>query len=131
MSNRIFKTVYWGKDHSTEVVFEPTDTLPPKELIIACAVFPLYGTSIVMSKPARGWGLIGGHREDDETAEECIRREADEEASITLGDLQLVGQWVTKKKFHSPHNEQYPDKGYQMLYVSDVKDLNAFSPQFE
>jgi ADP-ribose pyrophosphatase YjhB (NUDIX family) len=129
--NYHFKTVHWGDDRSTEVVFEPISTLPPKELISSCFVFALYeGNKVIMTKPKRGWGLPGGHREGDETAEECVQREAAEEASITLKDVQL-GRWVAKKKFDSPFNQHYPDLAYQLLFVANVDSLNDFSSEFE
>lgn len=84
-----------------------------------------------MSKPKRGWGLPGGHREGDETPEECVRREADEEASVELGDLELIGRWEAKKKFHSPLNEKYPELAYQLLYVANVTNLKPFKSEHE
>jgi 8-oxo-dGTP pyrophosphatase MutT (NUDIX family) len=132
MTRHSFKTVYWGPDQSTEVVFEPVSILPDKDLITACFVFAVHdGDNVIMSRPERGWGLVGGHREGDETAEECVRREAYEEAAITLGDLTLIGRWATKKKFHSPHNRKYPDRGYQLLFVADVTKIDQFTPQLE
>lgn len=131
-ANRQFKTIHWADDQSTEVKFEPVDTLPTKELISSCFVFALYeGDKVIMAKPKRGWGLPGGHREGDETAEECVRREAAEEASITLKNLRLVGRWAAKKKFNSPLNEKYPKLAYQLLYVANVDEMKRFDPQFE
>jgi hypothetical protein len=101
MKKRIFKTLYWGDDQSTEVVFEATSELPPQELITACMVIALHGKdNIVLSKPERGWGIPGGHREEGETAKECLHREAMEEAAMTLKNIQLVDRWATKKRFH-------------------------------
>lgn len=132
MKQHAFKTAYWGEDLSTEVVFEATEEFPELELVTACMVIARHGNdTIVFSKPERGWGLPGGHREEGETAEECLHREAMEEAAMTLENLELIGRWATKKRFHSPHNAKYPDTGYQLLYVADVKDLHDFTPQLE
>lgn len=132
MKEYSFKPIYWGDDQSTEVVFEPIRKLPPQELITACMVLALHGKdSIVLSKPERGWGIPGGHREEGEAAEECLHREALEEAAMTLENIQLIGRWATKKRFHSPHNAKYPDQGYQLLYVAGVKELREFTPQLE
>lgn len=132
MKEYAFKTIYWGEDQSTEVVFEAVDGLPATELVTACMVFALHERDkVVLSRPGRGWGLPGGHREDGESIEDCLHREAMEEAAMTLENLQLVGRWATKKRFDSLHNAQYPDRGYQLLYVADVKELHEFTPQFE
>ena len=73
MKNYSFETIYWGADRSTEVIFEPTNELPPQDLVTACMVLALYDKDkIVLSKPERGWGILGGHREQGETAEECL-----------------------------------------------------------
>lgn len=126
-----FKTVYWISDHSSEVNFQATSELPDKELVSSCFVFPIYKDGIVMSKPKRGWGLPGGHREGEESGEECVRREADEEASIELGELELIGRWEAKKKFHSPLNEKYPELAYQLLYVAKVTKFKTFKAEHE
>ena len=54
-----------------------------------------------------------------------------EEAAMTLDNVELIGRWRTRKRFNSPHNAQYPDQGYQLLYVADVKELSEFTPQLE
>jgi 8-oxo-dGTP diphosphatase len=132
MNDHTFKKIYWGPDQSTEVIFEATDELPPIEQITACIVAALHDNdNLVLSRPERGWGLIGGHIEPGETPEECVCREADEEAAAVLGELQLIGRWATKKRFHSPHNEKYPERGYQLLYLAPVLELKEFTPQLE
>lgn len=86
---------------------------------------------IALSKPERGWGIIGGHREAGETAEECLRREAREEAAVELGELTLVGYWLTKKVFESEHNRHYPATAHQLLYVANITKIHDFTPELE
>lgn len=126
-----FKTIYWNDDKSSEVKFQATDKLPAKELVTSCFVCAFHEQGVIMSKPKRGWGLPGGHREDGETPEQCARREIDEEASIEVGKLELVGRWEIKKKFDSPMNAYYPETSYQLLYVAKVIKLKPFEQNFE
>jgi 8-oxo-dGTP pyrophosphatase MutT (NUDIX family) len=132
MTDREFGVVYWGDDQSTEVQFRPVTTQPPLDLITACMVFATTDTGhIAMSKPARGWGLVGGHREPGESPEDCARREAREEAAIELGDLELIGHWATKKVFESDANRHYPPLGYQLLYRATISRIDEFIPMLE
>lgn len=133
MANRLEQVPlsYWCADKSTQVQFEPTSALPPQEFITACFVYAKYQNQIVICKGPRGWGLPGGHREAKESPEDCIRREALEEAAIELGDVMLVGQWVATKLIDSPHNKNYPKIGYQLLYLAQVTNLLVFEPKHE
>ena len=126
-----FKTLYWGSDNSTMAQFEIGDDMPATELITACMVAAIHENTLVMSRPERGWGLLGGHREEDETPEECVRREAMEEAAVELDDLVHIGGWRIKKMFESPENVAYPAEAYQPLFVSRVADVKEYVPQLE
>ena len=128
---RPFKKIYWGSDRSTEAVFETVTELPPTEMISACMVVALHDDGVVLSRPKRGWGLVGGHREPGETAEQCVRREAMEEAMAVLGELRLIGRWKIRKLFESSENAGYPQAAYQLLYIADVIKLHQFAPQLE
>lgn len=128
---KTFPILYWGEDRSTKVQFQPADVLPDDELVSACFVFAEMDGFVAMSKPKRGWGLPGGHREAGETAEACLQREAMEEAGVELDELRLIGYWATSKLFESEHNRQYPSKAYQLLYIGKVVKVHNFTPQHE
>lgn len=129
--NYVSPIFYWGVDRSTRVQFEITNKLPPIDLISSCFAVPIHKGKIVLVKSPRGWGLPGGHREKEESPEGCLRREALEEAGIVLGKNVLVGQWIAKKEFESPHNKRYPETSYQLLYLADVARMLVFDPKYE
>jgi len=47
------------------------------------------------------WDLLGGHIEEGESPEECIRREMDEEIEIKLGEIKLF------KKYEWPDFDEF------------------------
>lgn len=129
---KTFKTVYWGKDKSTEAQFQTASALPPNVYVSACMIVAITDEGkIALSKPERGWGLLGGHAEEGETPEQCIRREAMEEAAVELGELMYIGHWATNKVFESEHNRAYPSATHMPLYVSKIQTIHDFTPQLE
>lgn len=132
MADRQFPIVYWGDDRSTQAQFHPITELPPIDSITACMVFAVADDgNVVLSKPARGWGLVGGHREPGESPEDCVRREAREEAAIELGELELIGHWKAEKLIDSEANRKYPSLGYQLLYKATISRIDEFTPVLE
>ncbi len=98
---------------------------------VRALAFAFQDDKVMLVKPKRGWGLPGGHREGDETSEDCVRREADEEAAIELGDLKLIGRWKIEKQFPSAFNAKYPDLACQLLYVAEITQIKPFSSEYE
>lgn len=128
--NITFHVTSWGKG-STEVKFMPMDKVPPIDQISTCFVFAVHEGKVLMIRPERGWGLSGGHIEPGETPEQCVRREALEEAVVEVGDLDLIGGWEAKKVIKTEANSKYPDLAYQMLYFAKVTKVLPFRSDFE
>jgi ADP-ribose pyrophosphatase YjhB (NUDIX family) len=127
-----FKKNYWGEDNSTEVMFHPANTLPNNPDNITSVMGAVFNDgNLLLTKPIRGWGLPGGHIEDNESPEECLKRECIEEADVEIGNLKLIGYWKTKKLKKLESNKKYPDEGYQLLYIADAIKVNDFVPIHE
>lgn len=88
-----FPTVRWKREWATFVAAEtlPDDGTP----MPAALVFPFYGDRVALADIAdRGWCIPSGHIEPDETPEAAIRREAREEAGVTLGETRCLGFFI-------------------------------------
>lgn len=85
-----FPKAQWRKDQATFVRGESVGFPTP-----AALVFPFYGDKLVLAEiPGRGWCIPSGHLEPGETPEEAARREAFEEAGVTLGRVVCLGYFV-------------------------------------
>jgi 8-oxo-dGTP diphosphatase len=87
-----FPTVFWGQ---TQVRFVAAATdLCAAPTCYAALVFPFVGERCVVAAiRGRGWCIPGGRLEAGETPEVAARREAHEEAGLTLGPLHLIGHY--------------------------------------
>lgn len=127
-----FPVVFWGEEKSTKVTFNISEK-PPKEqsaiTSVMCAVFK--DNKILLVKPKRGWGLPGGHIEKNESPQDALKRECLEEADAEIKNIKLIGYWETNKIIELESNRQYPDRGYQLLFMADLEKLHSFKKRFE
>lgn len=88
--------------------------------VTSCFILPkLKGcTSFVFTKNPRGIDFIGGHLENNETPYETMTREAQEEASISVNSAKFLGA-IEVFNPDWKEGDTYPEKGYQLFYVSE------------
>jgi 8-oxo-dGTP diphosphatase len=85
-----FPKTQWRNDQATFVRGESVGFPTP-----AALVFPFYGDKVVLAEiPGRGWCIPSGHLEPGEKPEAAARREAFEEAGVTLGRVVCLGYFV-------------------------------------
>lgn len=88
----IFPTVEWGNETATFFIYVEPDPAVPCPVAL---VFPFYGDRVVLGDIAhRGWCIPSGHVEPGETPEAAVRREAGEEAGVTLGRVAYLGSFI-------------------------------------
>lgn len=126
-----FPISYWGRDKSTKAQFYPCGSVPAGSIITSCMVCVLYDGRILLTKPARGWGLPGGHIEAGEAPEVCAAREVYEEASVRVANLKMIGAWKVEKLFESECNRQYPELAYQLLFLAELEHVDNFTASHE
>lgn len=90
-----FPTVRWKNETATFIAADAEENRDQSVPAPAALVFPFYGDRVVLADiVSRGWCIPSGHIEAGETPEEAVRREATEEAGITLGSIAYLGWFV-------------------------------------
>ena len=84
--------------------------LPSRNLCSAVFCIAMYQDKIVLTRNHRGWELLGGHIEKNETIEEALHREALEEGGFKIERYQLIGhrKFTAKKKVKNDRSIEYP-----------------------
>lgn len=106
----IFPTAHWGNVQAT---FYPQRDWQGVQPLRAVLLFAFFGDRVVLCDIAgRGWSVPSGHIQEGETPEQAIRREAQEEAGITLNRVEPIGLY----QLHEPDGSFW----YAPVFVGEV-----------
>ncbi|MDN5274338.1 MAG: hypothetical protein JWP06_239 [Candidatus Saccharibacteria bacterium] len=123
-THTLLETGSWNNDISWELY--TTSVLPPIELCSAVMSVAIYDNKIVLARSERGWGMLGGHIEANETLEDALRREALEEGGFIIDTYRLFAVRKIISRRPIPHQQEgrtYPHPiGYLPYYWATTKD---------
>lgn len=92
---------------------------PPPAHVTASHCVAFEGDRVVLCLHVdRQWTIPGGRLEPGESAEECLVREAREEAGIEIAGWRLVAHNRVEMLDLPPPDWPYPMPGYQLFYVA-------------
>jgi 8-oxo-dGTP diphosphatase len=89
------------------------------------------GKVLVCEISGRGPTIPGGHLDGNESAAECLTREALEEASVELANFNLLGFIEADHRANSDFDGRYPVRSVQAIYCADVLTVFEFASRHE
>jgi 8-oxo-dGTP pyrophosphatase MutT (NUDIX family) len=114
-AHTLVATGSWNEDTTWELYL--TSVMPPIELCSAVMCVAVANDKIVLTRSQRGWGMLGGHIEADETPEEALRREALEEGGFTIDSYQLFAVRKIISRRPMPHQQKGKTYPYPVGYL--------------
>jgi 8-oxo-dGTP pyrophosphatase MutT (NUDIX family) len=112
----------WSENISWELY--ETSTLPPVELCTAVMCVAIAGDRIVLARSERGWGMLGGHIENEETLDDALFREALEEGGFVIDRYELLAVRKITARMPEPNRigASYPFPTSYIVYYWATTD---------
>jgi 8-oxo-dGTP diphosphatase len=105
-----------------------SEELPPEDHVSAAHCIAFDGDRVVLAKHVdREWTIPGGRLEPGETPQQCLVREAAEEAGLTIADARVVAHNRLELLDEAPADWPYPFPAYQVFYVARCVELGAIT----
>jgi len=111
------------------LIWHQTDSWPADAKISQVSAFCVSDAGLILIiKNEHGWGLPGGHPEENETVSQALEREVWEEAGVVIKSRQLVGY----VEVDDPDNKNIEGKHYlQLRFLCPIAEIKDFTADFE
>ena len=126
---QLLSTGSWGGGINWEIF--GSQNMPPAELITAVFCVAIIEGEVVLARSKRGWGLLGGHIEDNESQKDALVREAREEGGFTPLEVQMFAYrkvTATKPVQHQDASKHYPFPVSYLVYYWATTDRPLIKP---
>ncbi|HEU4967216.1 MAG TPA: NUDIX domain-containing protein [Candidatus Saccharimonadales bacterium] len=121
----------WGNEGVAWELYRASALPSPDDCTAAFCVAITRENKIVLEREERGWGMLGGHIDDDETIEQALKRECLEEGGFVVQDPILFGyRKITAEKpvVHPTPGRTYPFPVSYIAYYYAVSDIGLVEP---
>ncbi|HSX33468.1 MAG TPA: NUDIX domain-containing protein [Candidatus Saccharimonadales bacterium] len=110
MNATVISTGKWAWTDNLSWELLQTNELPPAELCTAVLCVAISDGKVILAQGTRGWGVLGGHIEANETLEQTLHRELMEEGGYQAETWQPFA--VRKVTAKQPQPHQRPGQTY-------------------